>query len=259
MLRPVTQVGSKLDFEYPPETVTIVFKGSAGIEVTAGPSARVARVSAREARLTVASKQDQWTPLQISLKTGAGEPSLEVSWFTAEDPRPRALQLRRLFLPWATPAIDDSPSSAERIIPEIAGGDWKDGRKLFFSDQVACYKCHQVGGEGGKLGPDLSNLIHRDYASVMKDITQPSAAINPDHLAYNLELKEGEIVNGVILNDDPESTTIGLATGAPMKIAKTRIVGMKASAVSLMPENLLGGLDAQQRKSLLTFLLLPKP
>jgi putative heme-binding domain-containing protein len=85
----------------------------------------------------------------------------------------------------------------ERLISEIAGGNWLRGRNLFFGDQASCYKCHSVGGRGGKIGPDLSNLVHRDYASVFKDITQPSAAINPDHIAYNFELKDGESVSGV--------------------------------------------------------------
>src|SRR5437868_11507126 len=33
-----------------------------------------------------------------------------------------------------------------------------------------------------------SNLIHRDYASVLKDIREPNSAINPDHVAYQVEL-----------------------------------------------------------------------
>jgi len=56
-------------------------------------------------------------------------------------------------------------------------------RKNIFGDQAACYKCHQVGVKEESSVPDLSNLFHRDYASVLKDVTQPSAAINPDHLA----------------------------------------------------------------------------
>ena len=112
-----------------------------------------------------------------------------------------------------------------------------------------------MAGEGGKLGPDLSSLTQRDYASVLKDITEPSAAINPDHLAYNLELKDGAAANGVILDDTPEKIVLGQATGQSLVIEKSRISSMKASAVSLMPEGLLKTLSAQQQKDLLTFLL----
>ena len=53
-------------------------------------------------------------------------------------------------------------------------------------------------GRGGTIGPDLSNLIHRDYASVLRDITHPSFAINPDHLSYTVTLNDGRMLDGVV-------------------------------------------------------------
>jgi putative heme-binding domain-containing protein len=190
------------------------------------------------------------------MATGKGEPILDVSWFTADDPRPRALPLRRILLPWARPYI--APAIVTRI-PEIEGGDWERGRKVFFGEQVACFKCHQINGEGGKIGPDLSNLLYRDYASVLKDITEPSAAINPDHLAYNVQLKDGSVETGVLLENDQQKVVLGQVTGASLSLAKTNVAGMKASPISLMPEGLLKLIDVQQQKDLLTFLLTPKP
>ncbi len=258
MLHPAIQPGAKLDYEYPPETVTVVLKGNGSLKLkTIG---QVTRVSRHELRVTIESKQAQWLPLDITLSTGTGEPKLEVSWFTSEDPRPRAFPLRRVLLPWAAPnSVDASVASAPRQIPEIAGGDWQRGRKLFFSEQAACFKCHQVGGEGGKIGPDLSNVIYRDYASVRKDIEEPSAAINPDHIAYNVELKDGASATGVILNDAPERLVLGQVTGANLVVSKNNIASMKASSVSLMPEGLLKNLTAPQQRDLLTFLLTPPP
>jgi putative heme-binding domain-containing protein len=255
MLRAATQPGSKLDFEYPPETVTVVFKSGGALEAKAGAPATVARVSERESRVTVEPKPDQWLPLEISVTTGKGEPTLDISWHTAEDPRPRTLPLRRILLPWAAPKAADAPGDGERRIPEIAGGDWQRGRNIFFGEPAACSKCHQVGGEGGKIGPDLSNLIHRDYASVLKDITQPSAALNPDHLAYEIELKDGDAISGVIVDGTPEAVVVGQVTGANLTVARNRIASMKAASLSLMPEGLLQGLDARAQKDLLTFLL----
>jgi putative heme-binding domain-containing protein len=146
-----------------------------------------------------------------------------------------------------------------RQIPEIAGGNWQRGKKIFYSEQPGCFKCHQVAGEGGKIGPDLSNLIYRDYASVLKDIVEPSAAINPDHLAYNVELTDGGVETGVILSDSPEKLVLGQVTGRSIEIDRTKIVRAKPSAVSLMPEGLLKGFSAQQQRDLLTFLLATPP
>jgi putative heme-binding domain-containing protein len=163
------------------------------------------------------------------------------------------MPLRRFLLPWATPKPAEIVTV--RRAPELAGGDWRRGKELFFSEQAACSKCHQVAGQGGKIGPDLSSLTQRDYASVLKDILEPSAAINPDHLAYNVELKDADALTGVILDDKPDSVELGLVNGQTISISKQRIKSSKPSAVSLMPEGLFKTLTPQQQKDLLTFLL----
>lgn len=250
MLRPATQPDSKLDFEYPPETVTIVLKSDAKLDVKT--TATVKRVSENEVHFTTQPRQDQWLPLEFSLVTGNSRPQLDVSWFTAEDARPRPLPLRRVFLPWAKPYLAFTAITAT---PEIDGGNWTNGKKIFFGEQAACSKCHKLGGEGGAIGPDLSNLIFRDYASVLKDITEPSAAINPDHIAYNVQLTDGESESGVIVKNNREQLVLGQATGKNLTIPKEKVASMKAAAISIMPEGLLKSLSPQEQKDLLTFLL----
>jgi putative heme-binding domain-containing protein len=147
----------------------------------------------------------------------------------------------------------------ERVVPEIAGGDWARGRAVFTGSQAVCSVCHQVRGEGGIIGPDLSNLVHRDYASVLKDILQPSAAINPDRIAYVIELKAGGSMLGIILEDTATSLVVGDVTGAKQTIARSDIASLKASAVSLMPEGLWQNLNVQQQRDLMTFLLTEPP
>jgi putative heme-binding domain-containing protein len=254
MLQPAVQPDAKLDYDYQPERVTVAFNASSKLEVKVGGNA--APVINNEARVTTQPVENRWLPLEIALTTGAGEPRLDVSWFTAEDPRPRPFPLRRILLPWAKPHV---PIAMVTRIPEIEGGDWERGKKIFFGDQVACYKCHRIGGEGGTIGADLSNLLYRDYASVLKDIAEPNGAINPDHIAYNVELTDGSIEAGVLLGNNREEVVLGQTTGQNLRIPKARVTGMKASAISVMPEGLLLALDAQQQKDLMTFLLTPAP
>jgi putative heme-binding domain-containing protein len=254
MLRPATQPESRLDFSYPPETVTVVFRGGSKLDLKS--DGQVTRVSDKEVRVTADSKENQWLPLQITLTTGGAKPKLDVSWFTAEDSRERPLPLRRILLPWAKPYV--AAALAKRV-PELDGGDWQRGKKIFFSEQPGCFKCHSIHNEGGSIGADLSNLLYRDYASVLRDITEPSAAINPEHIAYNVELKDGEAQTGVVLENDEQRVTLGLVTGAKINIRKSDVANMKPSSVSLMPEGLLKGLTAEQQRDLLTFLLLAEP
>jgi putative heme-binding domain-containing protein len=249
MLRAATQPGSTLDYEYPPETVTVVFKSQGELKLNS-PQAK--RISDGESHLTVQSAKNKWVPIELIL---SGPPTLEVSWHTAEDSRPRTLQLRRVLLPWARPHEAESLETAPREVPEIAGGNWERGREIFFSDRAACFKCHTVRNEGGKIAPDLSNLVHRDYASVLKDITQPSAAINPDAVAYNVQLKDGDGITGVPIKETATEMVFADANGQPVAIRRERIAESKASTISLMPEGLLQGMSAEQVRDLMTFLL----
>lgn len=253
MLHPLVQPGGSIGFEYPPETVTVVFKSSGKLSLKT--TAPIHRVSASECSVTLVGKENQWLPVDIEIPTGKGT-TLEVSWCTDEDSRTwRAFPLRRFFVPWAKPAGAEVIATGPRQIPEIAGGDWERGKKLFFSELPGCYKCHQVAGQGGKIGPDLSNLVYRDYASVMKDIVEPSAAINPDYVAFNVTLKDGDTESGVIMSQNAEHVVLGQVGGKQLEIPRGNIAQMKPSRVSLMPEGLLKGLSQQQQKDLLTFLL----
>ena len=262
MLHPAVQPGAKLDYEYPPEKVTVRFVsdrvfgfGYSTSKFAGGEASKVLHTNEHEAHIIVDAAENQWALVQIDLPCEPGhEPKLDVSWFTEEDSRLRPLPLRRILLPWARPNI--ATAIAIRT-PEIEGGDWQRGKKLFFGEQATCYKCHQVNGEGGTIGPDLSNLIYRDYASVLKDINEPSASLNPDHLAFNIELKDGSVETGVILQNNQDHLVLGQSSGKNLTIAKTNVAGMKSSSVSLMPEGLLKPLTSQQQKDLFAFLLLP--
>jgi len=256
MLRPAVQPGARLDHEYPAEQVTVTVKARGRLEARPGSRAKVEWRGENDVGVTLESNAGGgWLPLELTLVTGGGEPALDVAWHTAEDQRARALPLRRLLVPWATQRVADAGPTRERQIPEIAGGDWERGRQVFNGTQAACAACHQVRGQGGVIGPDLSNLVHRDYASVLQDIVNPSAAINPDRLAYSLELKSGAAVQGMILDETPGEYVVGDAAGATRRIAKSDIASMKASAVSLMPAGLWENLSDEQRRDLMTFLL----
>ena len=141
---------------------------------------------------------DKLVPFEIRLKKESGPAALAVEWTTNEDNRPRPLPLRRLLLPWADTSgkADDSLVAARP--PELKGGSWARGYREFFGEKAMCSKCHTIYGRGGTIGPDLSNLVHRDYASVLRDITHPSFAINPDYLSYTVVLNDGRVLVGVV-------------------------------------------------------------
>jgi putative heme-binding domain-containing protein len=256
MLRPAVQPGSTIDYTLPEEEVTAVMRSSSPITVRAGgvPETREDPNGGREVRLRVSPKEGEPLPVEVELSSPMGLPTLEVSYFTKEDPRPRALRLGRLLLPWAEMKRPSDEVIAQREVPELKGGSWARGRKLFFGEQAACSHCHQVGGQGGRIGPDLSNLIHRDYESVLRDIRQPSVTINPDYITYLAELADGRALVGVVRSEG-DAVIIGDQTGKEFRIGRDRIESLTPSPVSTMPEGLDKALGPEKLRDLLTFLL----
>ena len=257
MLRPAVQPGSRLDHEFPPEEVTVSFESSALLGLTAGTGTPGVRRGA--ASFTARPKPNVPVPVELRLAAPGGAVRLGVQFATAEDRRPRPISLRRILLPWAE--VDDRALGREAVAvrpPELAGGSWGRGRAVFFGEPAGCSKCHAVHGRGGDLGPDLSNLVHRDYASVLRDIESPSFAINPDHLTYTVHVNDGRTLTGVVSTAGGK-VRVGDVKGAVTEVAKGDVETMTPSPLSTMPEGLPKLIGPDRMRDLMTFLITAPP
>jgi putative heme-binding domain-containing protein len=262
MLRPAVQPGSTIDYQWPDEDVTVVLRSRQPLEVKA-PAAKVSTdVEAggqHRTSLTVKSAGEDLLPLEVALATDSGEVDLRVTYSTREDPRERAFPLWRFELPWAPQADEDgSTMTVPESIPELAGGNWSRGRAVFHSTEAQCAKCHRVGGEGGQIGPDLSNLPQRDYHSVLRDISQPSYAINPDHVTQLVRLLDGRVLTGVVRTDGDQLHVGGL-DGQVTVVRRDDVEQSAVSPKSTMPDDIVSKLGPDKTRDLLTFLLSQPP
>jgi putative heme-binding domain-containing protein len=252
MLHPVTQVGSTLDYTPEPETVTVTFASDSPLSVKA-PQAVVTRVDDRTWKLVAKTTSNTaWQSIELNVTTPVGK--LEAFFHTDRDPRPRAISTQRFFAPFAVAPAEET---MRRDIPEIADGDWESGRQLFYG-KAACSTCHTFRGEGFAVGPDLNNLVHRDYASTLRDIVDPNAVINPDAITYIAELEDGSMVTGIRFRDNLESLELAQQNGKIVKLGKSEIVAIKPLGVSLMPSDLDKILAANELRDLMKFLLIDR-
>jgi len=173
-----------------------------------------------------------------------GEPLAEP--YLAQLPLP----LESMLLPWAVKA-DAKQETPNRELP----GNWLAGRRVFFSSEAACFTCHQIRGEGIAVGADLTNLIHRDRDSVLVDILQPSASINPDHPASMVKLKSGASLTGIVRTVTEQEVKVMLQMGAVQTLARADVESMELLKTSLMPEGYADRLTKEQQTDLLKFLL----
>lgn len=136
-------------------------------------------------------------------------------------------------------------------------GDWQRGRDLF--SELQCIKCHRTRGEGGIVGPDLSNLIHRDPASVLRDIREPSATLHPDYVTYQVTTRDGETVQGFIRSQTADALKLFDAEGKESTFPRNTIDSVRPTGLSLMPAGLIEGRSETDVRDLLTFLLWAPP
>lgn len=274
ILRPAIQPGAKIDYEWPAEEAIVTFTGNRDVVVQASRRSAAAKPPTELSVLcdqknverqlaTFRTSADDKEPIDfvVLLRTGKSSvPQLTVSVQTNEDSTPRTLQLHRFLLPWVSGAAGDSADAtdAPQKIAELGGGSWARGRKVFRSEAAGCSRCHSIGGGGARIGPDLINLVHRDYASVVRDVTNPSFAINPDYIGHVVALNDGRILTG-ILQSDGDQLVLGDEKGLITKLSRSDIDTMTVSKTSVMPAGIAQKLTPEQWKDLMTFLLTPPP
>lgn len=92
--------------------------------------------------------------------------------------------------------------SLGRLAPETVPGDPKHGQELY-STKGKCAQCHTIGGQGGSLGPELTEIgSRRSAAHLRAAVLNPESTLPEGFLQVRLATKEGRRVTGVRLNED---------------------------------------------------------
>ena len=87
-------------------------------------------------------------------------------------------------------------------------GDPRRGRQIFVT-KGGCTKCHTIGGHGGAIGPDLTDIgDRRDAAELRTSLLEPDASVPLDFLQVRVVTKAGRSLTGVRINEDAFSIQI---------------------------------------------------
>lgn len=251
LFAPAVQPGSKLDHDVNDDPY--VTKRSIHALVSRPPSDQI------EEHVETFGADDEPRAFELTIRTGDPSIGVDCLWHVecADGfAHKGSLALHRLLLPWAKQ--QDSSIEMPREIPQLAEASWGRGRRVFLSDEAACSKCHVASGNGGDIGPDLSNLVHRDYQSVVRDITQPSFAINPDFITYTGVLEDGRVLTGAV-REEANQLIFGDKEGRTTRVPRDQVVQLKPATISIMPEGIAKKLGEQKLNDLLAFLLMPPP
>jgi putative heme-binding domain-containing protein len=132
-------------------------------------------------------------------------------------------------------------------------GDAKRGKPLVVK---LCLNCHQLFGEGAKIGPDLTAVDRKNLEVLLPNIIDPSAVIREGYQQYNVVSADGRILAGLLAESTAEKVTVLDAKGVRTTLRKKEIESLTRSDTSLMPEGIVDVLSDQELRDLFAYLRL---
>ncbi len=153
-----------------------------------------------------------------------------------------------------------APPTAEERLAEIrrfnndlnAGtGNSANGKQLFGQH---CATCHQLHGEGFKVGPDLTHVNRKDRDYLLIQLVDPNAIIRKEFLAYVAATTDGRVSTGLLVNQNAAELTLLAAKEQKTTVAVADLEELRESRASLMPENILKPFKPQELRDLFAYL-----
>jgi putative heme-binding domain-containing protein len=156
-------------------------------------------------------------------------------------------------------AIDlTKPQLAEefrRLRKLLADGDGKaEAGKAQFSKR--CANCHQLFGEGKKVGPPLDGYERGNLSFWLPAIVDPGLEIREGFQSYQVLTFDGRALSGMIAAQDPNTVTLRNADNQLTVVGRDDIEILKAMSTSLMPTDVLKEMKDEELRDLFAYLSL---
>jgi putative heme-binding domain-containing protein len=163
--------------------------------------------------------------------------------------------------PATAPAEVELKDKAGKVLPPYeklaeVRGDAKKGAAVYRNPQgVNCIRCHQIGDEGGEIGPPLTTIGEKlSRAQLLESILYPSNAILMGFENWLVKTKDGEIHEGLLASETPELLTLKTVEGKYDDIKVENIEKKIQQNISIMPDGLQTALTQQELTDLLEYL-----
>ncbi len=142
------------------------------------------------------------------------------------------------------------------IVDSVGSRNFDQGKQIYAA--VLCSRCHSIQGEGGDIGPDLTQLGTRfSNKDMLEAILMPDKAVSDQYASTIFTLKNGQSIVGRLVNEDKANYTISqnpFASDQVRKIAKSTVASKKYSTVSIMLPGLINSLNPNELRDLMAYL-----
>jgi len=163
----------------------------------------------------------------------------------------------RVLRPLAKPTAPDLGDVAAWNVLAQGAGDAAAGERIFFHSRAAgCYRCHQVDGRGGRIGPELSTTARQlDRAKLIEAIVEPSKELAPRFVPWSIVTTEGKTLTGLLVSETVSGEqNYSDAEGRLFVLRPEQIEQRVPHGKSIMPDNLVEQLTPREFRDLLAYL-----
>lgn len=134
------------------------------------------------------------------------------------------------------------------------GNAWRGSRVFEEHPVLACIRCHQVNGDGGQAGPDLTLIGAQKSAEyLLESVVLPNARIADGFNLVTLKLKDGTYESGALVAESAQQIVLKRADGSEAKVDPKNVAERQA-APSSMPEIYSQVLTRSELRDLITYL-----
>ncbi len=138
----------------------------------------------------------------------------------------------------------------------LSGRTFARGKEMFSA--AGCIKCHVMGGEGAKIGPDLAKVSEKYKGEkLLRQIIEPSTEINEQFKTWLIQTTDGDVVTGLVLKEDADALHVMTNLLKPAEVTvfpKSKVQAKKVAELSLMPTGMLVTLQRDEILDLVAYL-----
>ncbi|MFP6601970.1 MAG: c-type cytochrome [Pirellulaceae bacterium] len=132
------------------------------------------------------------------------------------------------------------------------------GEKIFKA--ATCAQCHKVRGQGGAVGPELTDILKRwkgDRLALLREVLDPSHRIDPKYAVQMIATDDGRVFTGIVQAEDKQtiSLLVNPEASKPTVIKRSEIDEMVKTSKSMMPKALLDRFTKDEIFELMAFLI----
>lgn len=118
-----------------------------------------------------------------------------------------------------------------------------------------CAACHQIAGQGNKVGPELDGVGLRGADRLLEDILDPNRNVDANFRASVIATDDGQVFNGLVLREEGKVLICVDDKGKEHRIPLAEIEERRLMKLSPMPANVRELVKEDEFYNLLAYLL----